>query len=180
MAATKYGKYFITGPSPEREAMKIIADLNGDLIQGSNRYLVNWVFPSPAELFGVSSWDQISHGPHIHKSAEILMHIGANPDDPFDLGAEVELCMGPEMEKHIITKSTVTYIPPNFIHCPWTIKRVDRPFIMIQVNQEPRHTEKSLKNLVPEREMDRMMFIDEGYEGKEAVWQFPKGSKRRS
>ena len=177
MAETKYGKYFISGPSPEGEAMKIIADLNGDLIQGSNRYLVNWVSHSPAELFGVTSWDQISHGPHVHKSAEILMHIGTNPDDPFDLGGEVELFMGPEMEKHIITKSTVVYIPPNFIHCPWTIKRVDRPFIMIQVNQEPRHTEKSLKKLVPEKDMDRMLFIDEGYDSQERVMQFPKGSK---
>lgn len=179
MAETKYGKYFFTAPMPGGETRKIIADINGDLVPGSNRYLVNWVFPSPDELFGVSSWDQISHGPHIHKSAEILMHLGTNPDDPFDLGAEVELCMGPEMEKHIITKSTVIYIPPNFVHCPWTIKRVDRPFIMIQVNQEPRHTEKSLKHLVPEKDRDRMMFIDEGYDSPEAVWQLPKGAKPR-
>jgi hypothetical protein len=177
--AAKYDNYFLSGPIPGREAAKLIADLNGDLIKGSNRYLVNWVFPSPDELFGVSSWDQISHGPHIHKSAEILMHIGTDPENPYDLGAEVELCLGPEMEKHIITKSTVTYIPPDFIHGPWTVKRVARPFIMIQVNQEPTHTEKSLKNLVPEKERDRMMFIDEGYEGKEAVWQFPKASRMR-
>ena len=177
MAETKYGKYFMSGPVPGREAAKIIADLNGDMIQGSNRYLVNWIFPSPAELFGVDSWVQISHGPHVHKSAEILMHLGTDPDNPYDLGAEVELFMGPEMERHIITKSTVIYIPPNFVHCPWTIKRVDRPFIIIQVNQEPTHTEKSLKNLVSEEDMDRMMFFDEGYDGKERIAQFPKGSK---
>jgi hypothetical protein len=174
--ALKYEKYFFSGPVPGREAAKLIAELNGDLIKGSNRYLVNWVFPSPKELFGVDSWDQISHGPHIHKSAEILMHIGTDPDNPYDLGAEVELGMGPEMEKYTITKSTVTYIPPDFAHGPWTIKRVDRPFIMIQVNQEATHTEKSLKHLVPEKERDRMMFIDEGYDTPEPVWQFPKDS----
>jgi hypothetical protein len=177
--ATKYGKYFLSGPIEGREAAKTIADLSGDLIKGSNRYMVNWVFPSPTELFGVSSWDQISHGPHVHKSAEILMHIGTDPDNPYDLGAEVELCMGPEMEKHIITKSTVTYIPPNLVHCPWTIKRVDRPFIMVQVNQEPAHSEKSMKHLVDEKDMDKMMFIDEGYDTPEPVWQFPKSSKMR-
>ncbi len=176
--ANKYDKYFFSGPAPEREAAKMIADINGDLIPGSNRYMINWVFPSPNELFGVDSWDQISHGPHIHKSAEILMHIGTDPDNPYDLGGEVELCMGPEMEKHIITKSTVTYIPPDLVHGPWTVKRVDRPFIMIQVNQEARHTEKSMKHLVPEKDRDRMMFIDEGYDTPEPVWQFPKGSKR--
>ena len=177
--SAKYDKYFFSGPVPEREAAKMIADINGDVIKGSNRYMVNWVFPSPAELFGVDSWDQISHGPHIHKSAEILMHIGTNPDNPYDLGAEVEFFMGPEMEKHIITKSTVTYIPPDFVHGPWTVKRVDRPFIMIQVNQEPTHTEKSLKHLVSEKDMDRTMFIDEGYDTPEPVWKFPKGSKMR-
>lgn len=177
--STKYDKYFFSGPVPEREAAKMIADINGDLLPGSNRYMVNWVFPSPAELFGVDSWDQISHGPHVHKSAEILMHIGTNPDAPYDLGAEVELCMGPEMEKHTITKSTVIYLPPDFIHGPWTIKRVNRPFIIIQVNQEAKHSEKSMKHLVPEKDRDKMMFIDEGYDTPEPVWQFPKGSKRR-
>ena len=178
MAETKYGKYFFSGPVPGREAAKLIADLSGDSIKGSNRYMVNWVFPSPAGIFGVDSWDQISHGPHVHKSAEILMHLGTNPDKPYDLGAEVELFMGPEMERHVITKSTVIYIPPNFVHCPWTIKRVDRPFIIIQVNQEPTHTEKSLKNLVSAKDMDRMLFIDEGYDTPKPVWKFPKGSTR--
>ncbi len=178
MAETKYGKYFISGPFPGTEEMKIIASLSGDQIQGCNRYLVNWMTSSPAALFGVESWDQISHSPHIHKSAEILMHLGTNPDAPYDLGAEIEFCMGPEMEKHTITKSTVTYIPPNFIHGPWRVKRVDRPFLIIQVNQEPTHTEKSLKELVPAEDMDKTMCLDEGYESKEAVWKFPKGSTR--
>jgi len=50
---------------------------------------------------------------------------------------------------------------------------------MIQVNQEATHTEKSLKHLVPEKDMDRMMFVDEGYDTPEPVWQFPKGSTMR-
>ncbi|MCK4368496.1 MAG: hypothetical protein KAV68_02335 [Dehalococcoidales bacterium] len=180
MAETKYGKYFISGPRPggETGAMKVIADLDGDVIQGSNSYFVHWVPRHPEEFLGLTSWGQISHGPHVHKSAELIMHIGTNPDDPLDLGGEIELFMGPEMEKHTITKSTVVYIPPNFIHCPWTIKRVDRPFIIVQVNQEPRHTEKSLKKLVPEKDLDRMLFIDEGYDSKERVVQFPKGLKQ--
>lgn len=179
MAATKYGKYFITGPRPggPKALVEVIADLDGDMIKGTNRYFVHWIPRNPAEFFGSRAWGENSHGPHVHKSAEILMHIGTDPDDPLDLGGEIEFCMGPEMEKHTITRSTLVYIPPNFIHCPWTIKRVDRPFIIVQVNQEPTHTEKSMKNLVSLEEQDRMMFIDEGYEGKERVIQFPKGVK---
>ena len=46
--SAKYDKYFFSGPVPEREAAKLIADINGGVIKGSNRYLVNWVFPSPS------------------------------------------------------------------------------------------------------------------------------------
>ena len=100
---TKYGKYFITGlPPGQSERRPVIAELDGDIINGSNSYVVYWV-PRIPDMPGVKSWDQIAHGPHIHKAAELIMHIGTDPDNPLDLGAEVEFCMGPEMEKHIIT-----------------------------------------------------------------------------
>lgn len=177
MAKTKYGKYFISGPRPGSTtgARPVVADLDDDVIKGSYSYYVHWVPRSPKGVLGLDSWEQIAHGPHIHKNSELIMHIGMNPDDPMDLVAEVEIFMGPEMEKHTITRSTVVYIPPNFIHCPWTIKRVDRPFLIIQVNQEPKHTEKSLKKLVPEKDLDNMLFIDEGYDSEEKVIHYPKG-----
>ncbi|MBN1190627.1 MAG: hypothetical protein JXA46_12810 [Dehalococcoidales bacterium] len=175
MAETKYGKYFFSGLPPgvdERRA--VIASLDGDIIKGSNSYVIHWV-PRVPDMPGVTSWDQMRHGPHIHKEAELIIHIGTNPDDPMDLGAEVEFCMGPEMEKHIITQSTVVYIPPGFIHCPWTIKRVDRPFILMQVNQEPKHTEKSYPQIVSPEEREHMMFLDEGYDSLEKKVRMPKG-----
>ena len=68
----------------------------------------------------------------------------------------------------------MVYIPGGFIHAPWTIKKVDRPFILIQVNQEAKHTEKSMKKLIPDKERENMMFLDEGYDGKERIVQMPK------
>jgi hypothetical protein len=178
MAETKYGKYFFSGlPPGVKEGRPVIASLDNDVIKGSNSYVIHWVQRKP-DMPGLTAWDQIRHGPHIHKAAELIIHIGTNPDDPMDLGAEVEFCMGPEMEKHIITRSTVVFIPGGFIHAPWTIKRVDRPFILMQVNQEPKHTEKSYKQLVPEKEREHMMFLDEGYDSPERVVQMPKGIVR--
>jgi len=114
---------------------------------GSNYYFAHIV---PTSIEGAM------HGPHIHEDAELMMHFGMNPDDPFDLGAEVELCMGSEMEKYTFTKSTTVYIPPNLIHCPWTLKKVDRPFLLIQIHQGATHTEKSYRQLLPkERFMSR-------------------------
>ena len=66
------------------------------------------------------SADMIGVGrPHrAHRDAEILMLAGTNPNDPTDLGGEVEMQMGAGRQKHIMTKSTVVHIPSNLIHRP--------------------------------------------------------------
>jgi hypothetical protein len=140
----------------------IIAAVDGEILKGSNSYFIHWV-PKVPDIPGYTEWPQMRHGPHVHKEAELIIHLGTDPDNPLELGAEVEFCMGPEMVKHVITKSTIVYIPPGFVHAPWTIKRVDRPFILMQINQEPKHTEKSMPQMVPAEERIHMMFLDEGY-----------------
>ena len=90
--------------------------------------------------------------------------MGTDPDNPMELGAEVEMCVGPEMEKHIITKSTIICLPANFVHSPWTIKKVTRPFLLVTVNQSTVHTEKALRDMVPKEEWKRTIFMDAGYE----------------
>lgn len=170
MAKRKYDKYFIEydpkqwTPLPqiqEPSPMRIISRIDDHIIKGSFYYLVHWLLPGiPIPGLG--------HPPHIHKDAELLFHIGANPDDPMDLGAEVEFYVGPELERHIITRSTVVYIPPNFIHCPWKPLRSERPWLFIQVNQGPVHTEKGFHQLLPKEQREKYaeelaLFKDEGY-----------------
>ena len=87
-------------------------------------------------------------------------------DDPMDLGAEVEMYMGPELERHTFTESTVIYIPPNFIHAPWRPLKVDKPFLFIEVNQGPEHTEKFYPQLLPKEARDKIdwsMWPDKGF-----------------
>mgnify|MGYP001148244833 CR=1 FL=1 len=192
MAKTKYGKYLIqygiTTPKIETELRPVIARVDDAVVKGSYFYLVHWMFPfEPGSSFfsGVtrqgdlwrnqygelkdvlSSHEMAGHPPHIHKDAELLFHIGTNPDDPMDLGAEVQMYLGPEMEKHVFNKSTVIWIPPNFIHSPWKPLRTWRPWIFIEVNQGPRHTEKSFRQLLPKELREATpwakMWPDEGY-----------------
>lgn len=62
---------------------------------------------------------------HTHDCDEILGFFGSNPDNPNDLGGEIEFWL--EDEKHIITKSSLVFIPKGMKHCPLIIRRVDRP-----------------------------------------------------
>ena len=100
----------------------------------------------------------------MHKYPDLGMYLGTDPDNPMELGAEVEMCMGPEMEKHVFTKSTIICMPANFPHGPLRFRNVTRPFIMVGIIQSPTNNEKALRDMIPEKDRDRMIFVDEGYE----------------
>ena len=112
MDKTKYGKYIFSGLREGQAPGRGIdlALLDSAIMKGSNFYRITWNDPLPP---GVTDTNPPTHGPHIHKYAEILIHLGTNPNDPFDLGAEIEFCLGKEIEKHIITKSKYGYNNAN-------------------------------------------------------------------
>ena len=166
MAETKYGKFFIEYDAKRwpQEMRPMISRMDDSVIKGSFFYLVHWVLPGFGDKF---DFEYSGHPPHIHKDAELLFHLGTNPDDPMDLGAEVEMHMGPELERHVFNKSCCIYIPANFIHSPWRPLKVTRPFIFIEVNQGPAHTEKSYRQVLPvevRQRIDWSKWPDEGYE----------------
>lgn len=115
---------------------KWIKRMDSSTVPGSNYYAIHWCMP------GHYHPDPVGHPPHIHVEDELLFHIGTNPDDPTDLGAEIEFFIGEEMERHVINKSCVVFIPGGLLHSPWTITRCDRPWIVVQVQQTEHRTEK--------------------------------------
>ena len=44
--------------------------------------------------------------PHVHDFDQVLLFAGSDMDDIGELGAEIELCLGEEMETHMITTTT--------------------------------------------------------------------------
>jgi hypothetical protein len=60
------------------------------------------------------------------------------------------------MERHIITETTVVFIPPNFIHAPWNPLKTTRPWIFIEINQGLRHTEKFYPQLLTEEHREKL------------------------
>jgi hypothetical protein len=69
--------------------------------------------------------------PHVHGYDEFLICMGADCNDLSQLGGEILFNMGPEMEPHTFTTSTVVTPPKNLPHCPEVVTRVDKPFIFI-------------------------------------------------
>jgi hypothetical protein len=147
VAETKYGKY-ILGIPPQGRLPDVVARTDNDIVEGSEHFLAHRISP----------WNvPRAHSPHMHKDPEILVMLGTDPNDPWDLGAEVELCMGPELEKHIITTSCLVFIPAKFIHCPISYHNVKRPFIFIQNQYAPKMTEIPCPNLIPKEEFSQMV-----------------------
>ena len=69
---------------------------------------------------------------HVHDDAdELIGFIGSNPDDPTDLGGEIEFTIGGEA--HLLTKSTIIFAPAGLVHNPMRILRVDRPIFHFSV-----------------------------------------------
>jgi hypothetical protein len=148
MAKMKYSQYFLN-ELPEAQRKKgfgrmpsMVAFTDKDIIEGSKYFSVMWM--------GEEATRSAGHGPHVHQDPELLVAIGTDPSNPRDLGAEMEMCMGPEMESHIVTESTMIWVPANFIHCPFRILKVRRPFIFIQCQYASKLTETSYKKLVAE------------------------------
>jgi len=162
MKKTKYGKCFLQYEGKQYFPLgQILQRFDNKRVEGSNFYFLHWIMPNPDFEFGVG------HPPHSHDSAEILFHIGTDPNNPNDLGAEIEFCMGEEMEKHVFNKTTAIYIPPNVIHAPWRPIRIDRPFLFLEVNQESEHSQVFFPDVLPEelrKTVDWAQWEKQGYE----------------
>jgi len=129
MAEEKYAKYVLNQENELR--MKIFDPVN-QLHPGIGfRSAKFW----EGETVG-SSWTCISRPllmdpyPMIHDECdEYLCFIGGDPRNMFDFGAEIELYLGEEEEKHVITSATIVYIPRGLPHCPLNFKKVEKPVL---------------------------------------------------
>jgi hypothetical protein len=76
---------------------------------------------------------------HTHPNEEVLVVVGIDPDDPLNIGAEVEIGMGPEDERHFASVPTVWICPKNFEHLPQITRWVDRPYAFFVINNDSMH-----------------------------------------
>jgi mannose-6-phosphate isomerase-like protein (cupin superfamily) len=137
MAASKYGKYIVSElkknivEAPWSPPVTSVSKgkggrllfLDNEVVPGAFYLECVWIVPP---LGGAEARPRgVSVKPHAHDYDEVLCFFGTNPEDFYDLGGEVELWLGDE--KHVITKSSIVFIPAGLQHCPLTFLRVDRP-----------------------------------------------------
>ena len=69
---------------------------------------------------------------HMHEDAdELIGFFGSDPENPNDLGGEIEMCIGGEA--HLLTKSSIIFVPAGVPHNPMRILRVDAPIFHFSV-----------------------------------------------
>jgi hypothetical protein len=130
----KYGKYVIREPivkgkqSPE---VHICGEKhrNGDEPCWGSRFPG---FPNEVTLFTVSRPSVIS-AKHAHDYDELLYFLGGNPLNFYDFGAEAEIALGEEGERHVINTTTIVYVPRGLMHCPVYFHKVDRPVMFMHI-----------------------------------------------
>ena len=64
---------------------------------------------------------------HAHPYPEVHFYVGLDTANINYLGAEVEVCLGEEMETYILTEPAVVVIPAGMPHGPMTTKRIYSP-----------------------------------------------------
>lgn len=139
MADSKYGKYVITEINvnpPEiakhKECAVRVLWMDSNVIEGAFQMSCTW-FIAPAIQLSES---------HVHDSDEIVGFFGGNPQDPHNLGGEVEIWL--ENEQFMLTKSTLIFIPKGVRHCPLIIHRADSPIFHISTLTEGEYIKKEM------------------------------------
>jgi hypothetical protein len=125
MAKSKHAKYIVTEldkrhTNPEAVARyaktgRRILWLDEEVVPGAFQMNCSWYLHA----------NPTGPGAHHHDVAEIIGFFSSDPENPNDLGAEIEFWM--EDEKFMLTKSCMIFVPKNMVHCPLILRRVDRP-----------------------------------------------------
>jgi hypothetical protein len=140
MAKTKYGKNILSN------AAKEIKDAKG------NKKIAILVHEGELKVACSIGYHCISQSlnmptpPHSHDCDQLLCFIGGNPQNLADFGAEVELCLGEEQEKHLINSTSIISVPQGLKHCPLNFKKVDRPIVFLEITLQ-----KKYQKVIPEK-----------------------------
>ena len=134
----EYGKYVLNKlilPMPqgspesiknyERYAKRVLW-MDGNTTPGAFQLNASWYKKPNMYLIDEADDKTVAFfKPHTHEADEIVAFFSSDPEDQNNLGGEIIFYIGGE--KHIITKSTLIFLPAGLEHGPLFIQKVDRP-----------------------------------------------------
>ncbi len=138
MAVSKYGKYILRGvkgkkPRGEAPGVTTVA-LEGLKDWAGIQHRMNWKYISQSVL--------MDKEPHSHDFDEFLCFLGIDPSNALNFGAEIELSLGKEGEKHIIDAASIICIPKGLVHGPLNFKKIGKPVIFCNIYNSPEYIKK--------------------------------------
>jgi hypothetical protein len=138
MTTSKYGKYmkkleFRDGPGFYRQ----VATLDGEKL-GMDATIELGAYWAPGSMATQP------YRAHTHDFNQVMFWLGGDANDMGELGAEIELCLGAEGEKHMITTTTAVAVPQGMPHFPANIITMNKRFIFMTVSCAGKYTEKLL------------------------------------
>ncbi len=120
-----YEKYLVRKPNYEtmtnvkNRQCPTMTFISGKQVPEAKCYIeIGWLYgmPEPNHIFE-----------HVHKFEEAIIHWGSDPENPLDLGAEIELGIGGQSQT--FNTLTAAWVPRGIMHGPLVWKQVTRPHV---------------------------------------------------
>ena len=107
---------------------------------GCNQINTSWYFEANRDriLNGAPIGDPaLRLQTHKHASDEIICYYGSDPDDPYNLNAEIEMIL--DGKTYIITKSTLIYVPAGMVHSTPVVNKLTKPVFHFSMVMSPEY-----------------------------------------
>jgi len=125
-AETKYGSCVVTLPVLKIKDMELMS-VGAAQLNGLDVHII-YAYAYEPGITGLST------KPHVHDYDEAIFFLGSDPRHFSDLGAEVEMAIGEEQEKHVFNRATAVVVPKGVPHCPIVTRSIERPYLCMAVS----------------------------------------------
>jgi hypothetical protein len=141
MAKLKYGRYIykrLIKKSIHPEITAPMVSFKPKKESGGADMLVEWsCITQPVQLETRSV---------VENAERFLVFAGGDPLNMDDFKAEVEISLGDKGDKFKFNEPRVVYIPRGLAHFPLTVKKVDKPIMLLDITSTQEYTRKEISD----------------------------------
>ncbi len=132
----KYQQHVVTCKSSKGAHQEIVHP--AIFLRGGEQFNINFYMNWEA----ISKPFQMEPAAMVHEFDQILCFMGGNITDIFNFKAVIEIYLGEEEEKYVITAPTIVHIPKGMPHGPLDFKEVPEPILFQNIMFAPTYIRK--------------------------------------